>query len=149
MCVLAQSCDTCMGDDMLMVCRKTFQTLASLYFLLTKGVFGHPTCKKPLILCPTSLVQVRCALRGWTGFCCAHAHGRGGVCGTGCCRRASYGIGIMLAALLTCTILSSTCAGVLGACSHGLTRCLALLLAELGQGGGQVAGGQAGDCGRR
>lgn len=37
---------------------KTFQTIASLYCLLTKGVFGQPTCKKPLILCPTSLVQV-------------------------------------------------------------------------------------------
>jgi hypothetical protein len=37
---------------------KTFQTIASLYCLLTKGINGQPTCKKPLILCPTSLVQV-------------------------------------------------------------------------------------------
>eukprot|EP00882_Tetradesmus_deserticola_P032913 GHRQ01037555.1.p2 GENE.GHRQ01037555.1~~GHRQ01037555.1.p2 ORF type:complete len:101 (+),score=15.41 GHRQ01037555.1:119-421(+) len=37
---------------------KTFQTIASLYSLLTKGVSGQPTCRKPLILCPTSLVQV-------------------------------------------------------------------------------------------
>jgi hypothetical protein len=51
------------------LCRKTFQTLASLYFLLTKGVFGQPTCKKPLILCPTSLVQVRCA-EGWVSAAC-------------------------------------------------------------------------------
>lgn len=43
---------------------KTFQTIASLYCLLTKGIFGHPTCKKPLILCPTSLVQVSAEL-GW------------------------------------------------------------------------------------
>jgi hypothetical protein len=39
---------------------KTFQTIASLYCLLTKGVCGQPTCRKPLILCPTSLVQVNC-----------------------------------------------------------------------------------------
>lgn len=37
---------------------KTFQTIASLYCLLTKGVVGVPTCRSPLILCPTSLVQV-------------------------------------------------------------------------------------------
>ncbi|KAF6257532.1 P-loop containing nucleoside triphosphate hydrolase protein [Scenedesmus sp. NREL 46B-D3] len=36
---------------------KTFQTIASLYSLLTKGINGQPTCRKPLILCPTSLVQ--------------------------------------------------------------------------------------------
>ncbi|WIA39238.1 hypothetical protein OEZ86_005361 [Tetradesmus obliquus] len=36
---------------------KTFQTIASLWCLLTKGVNGQPTCRKPLILCPTSLVQ--------------------------------------------------------------------------------------------
>jgi SNF2 family DNA or RNA helicase len=41
---------------------KTFQTIASLYCLLTKGIFGQPTCKKPLILCPTSLVQVNAEL---------------------------------------------------------------------------------------
>ncbi|KAF8064561.1 rhp54 [Scenedesmus sp. PABB004] len=36
---------------------KTFQTVASLHQLLTKGVDGRPTCRKPLILCPSSLVQ--------------------------------------------------------------------------------------------
>lgn len=36
---------------------KTFQTIASLWCLLTKGIKGEPTCKKPLILCPSSLVQ--------------------------------------------------------------------------------------------
>lgn len=80
-----------MGDYVLMLCRKTFQTLASLYFLLTKGVFGHPTCKKPLILCPTSLVQVR-ASRGSRldrFLLCACAWQRWRTYGTGCCRRAS------------------------------------------------------------
>lgn len=50
---------------------KTFQTIASLYCLLTKGIFNQPTCKKPLILCPTSLVQVRRVV--WGLFVCAHA----------------------------------------------------------------------------
>jgi hypothetical protein len=36
---------------------KTFQTVASLWCLLTKGIDGRPTCKKPLVLCPSSLVQ--------------------------------------------------------------------------------------------
>jgi hypothetical protein len=38
---------------------KTFQTVASLWCLLTKGIHagGGPTCKRPLILCPSSLVQ--------------------------------------------------------------------------------------------
>lgn len=30
-----------------------------MHCLMTKGVFGQPTCRKPLILCPTSLVDVR------------------------------------------------------------------------------------------
>jgi hypothetical protein len=45
---------------------KTFQTIASLYCLLTKGVNGQPTCRKPLILCPTSLVQV--CRKGFVAF---------------------------------------------------------------------------------
>jgi DNA repair and recombination RAD54-like protein len=36
---------------------KTFQTVASLWCLLTKGISGKPTCSKPLVLCPSSLVQ--------------------------------------------------------------------------------------------
>jgi DNA repair and recombination RAD54-like protein len=32
------------------------QTVASLYLLLTKGLDGRPTCRTPLILCPSSLV---------------------------------------------------------------------------------------------
>jgi hypothetical protein len=53
---------------------KTFQTIASLYCLLTKGIFGQPTCKKPLILCPTSLVQVCwCACRA-EQHCCLYLH---------------------------------------------------------------------------
>jgi hypothetical protein len=47
---------------------KTFQTIASLYCLLTKGVNGQPTCRKPLILCPTSLVQVCCIAAGLCSF---------------------------------------------------------------------------------
>eukprot|EP00775_Hariotina_reticulata_P005925 gene5925-6165_t len=50
---------------------KTFQTIASLYCLLTKGIDGSPTCKKPLILCPTSLVQNwGSELRRWLGDRC-------------------------------------------------------------------------------
>jgi hypothetical protein len=31
--------------------------VASLWCLLTKGIGGKPTCSKPLVLCPSSLVQ--------------------------------------------------------------------------------------------
>lgn len=36
---------------------KTFQAVSVLWTLLTTGTAGCPTCSKPLILCPSSLVS--------------------------------------------------------------------------------------------
>lgn len=36
---------------------KTFQCIASLWVLVTAGVQGSPTCRRPMIICPSSLVQ--------------------------------------------------------------------------------------------
>ncbi|GMH39369.1 hypothetical protein BSKO_07267 [Bryopsis sp. KO-2023] len=36
---------------------KSFQSIAVLWMMLTSGIDGKPSCHKPLVLCPSSLVQ--------------------------------------------------------------------------------------------
>ena len=44
-----------------------------MWCLLTKGVDGRPTCRKPLVLCPSSLVQVGSVVLGFVLNVCVRA----------------------------------------------------------------------------
>ena len=47
---------------------QTFQSIAVLYTLASNGVHGKPTCRHPIILCPSSLVaNWGNELRRWLG----------------------------------------------------------------------------------